>query len=73
MQTRTSGLGLGFIHYYIQQPPPRMDAVAVAVRCANDLIHSVMKVRSGKDDMFEHLLSQQIEITQSSLKRQGWA
>ena len=50
-----------------------MDAVAIAVRCANDLIHSVLKVRSGKDDMVEYLLSQQLEIPQSSLKRQGWA
>eukprot|EP00731_Ephydatia_muelleri_P029461 Em0020g1105a len=28
---------------------------------------------SGKDDMVEYLLSQQLEIPQSSLKRQGWA
>ncbi|KAL5486578.1 hypothetical protein EMCRGX_G019080 [Ephydatia muelleri] len=58
---------------YFQQPPPRMDAVAIAVRCANDLIHSVLKVRSGKDDMVEYLLSQQLETPQSSFKRQGWA
>eukprot|EP00731_Ephydatia_muelleri_P026289 Em0018g389a len=62
-----------FTGVYVQQPPPRMDAVAIAVRCANDLIHSVLKVRSGKDDMVEYLLSQQLEIPQSSLKRQGWA
>lgn len=42
---------------YVQQPIPRMDAVAIAVRCANDLIDSVLEVRSGKDDMFEYLLS----------------
>ena len=50
-----------------------MDAVAIAVRCANDLIHSVLKVRSGKDDMVEYLLLQQLETPQSSFKRQGWA
>lgn len=62
-----------FTGVYVQQPPPHMDAVAIAVRCANDLIHSVLKVRSGKDEMVEYLLSQQLEIPQSSSKRQGWA
>ena len=62
-----------FTGVYVQQPPPRMVAVAIAVRCVNDLIHSVLKVRSGKDDVVEYLLSQQLEIPQSSLKRQGWA
>ena len=62
-----------FTGVYFQQPPPRMDAVAIAVRCANDLIHSVLKVRSGKDDMVEYLLSQQLETPQSSFKHQGWA
>ena len=60
-----------FTGVYVQHPPPRMDAVAIAVHCANDLIHSVLKVRSGKDDMVEYLLSQQLEIPQSRLKRQG--
>ena len=50
-----------FTGVYVQQPPPRMVAVAIAVRCANDLIHSVLKVRSGKDDVVEYLLSQQLE------------
>ena len=60
-----------FTGIYVQQPPPRMDAVAIAVRRANDLIHSVLKVRNGKDDMVDYVLSQQLEILQSRLKLQG--
>ena len=58
-----------FTGVYVQPPPPRtcIDAVAIAVGCANDLIHSVLKVRSRKDDWLSTcMLSQQLEIPQSS-------
>jgi hypothetical protein len=38
---------------YIQQRPPRMDAVAVAVCCSNDLIHRVL---NPKLNTFEYIL-----------------
>jgi hypothetical protein len=51
----------------------RSDVVAVAVRCAGELIHSRLSIRDGKADMEEYAIAANVSVPDGSKKRQGWA